>query len=561
MKLSMVMGIVVTFLLLVPIAYSSYVVPLTGDGPTVSLLVIEPLSAPNVTVPEVLGVSVDWTDNANGLYDDISGLLNPAPVSQLINLNPSHLRFPATRLSQVYDWRMGVGNRNERGYNPSHGPKPQLSLFGTDEFFKLLDHVGSKAAIVANSNTGSALSTSDWVSYCNDDQYTRLGRDRAANGYITPYKIKDWEIGYEPYLPKYWEGVDTREDSPGTLYGKQVVNYSKAMKSIDPSVKIGAWMVLHPDREYESADRSWNLNFLNAAGGQFNLGGDNYYHFDYVVVKVHLPDIELLLNIPDLYRHSYAQTVRGMMDDLAHLRGLMATHPRGKGPIPLAIANFEPNFGDEQWNTQAPAYAASGLITADLAMQILAVSLDDGMQSVRYGCYGELNTRTYSALMINPGFEAAHIDTWGQSPNYLAFEMATILQGGKPLSVTVLEGPSYDVARERELPGFINVPLVSAYATGVRDDGTVRILLVNRDIHRSVHVRMTVEMTGLLTGPVLSVRHLKYESILNTNLAGQKITAPLPTPGSKRIVDADDFSVTIHRAGIALVTLESRGVG
>lgn len=555
----MVMGILVALLLFVPIMYSSYIVPIAGEEPTVKLVVIEPISAPNLTLPEILGVSVDWTDNANGLYDDVSGLLNPAAVSQLINLDPSHLRFPATRLSQVYDWTAGVGNRNERGYNPSHGSKPQLSLFGTDEFFKLVDHVGADAVMVANSDTGSPEAAADWVSYCNDNANTGMGRERAANGYLSPYGIRDWEIGYEPYLPRYWQGIASAENPAGKLYGQMVRNYSQAMKGVDPDIKVGAWMVLNPDVELHSADRSWNLNFLNAAGGKFDLAGDDKYYFDYVVLKVDLPDYELLLNFPDLYMYSYAETLRSMRDHLAQLRGLLLTQTRGE-PIPIAFASFEPSFGSEGWNTEAPGYAASALITADMAMQILSTTLDDGVQSVKYGCYGELNTPTYSSLMINPDFEAAHIDTWGQSPNYLAFELASKLQGLKPLALTELDGPTYDLEREGGFQPHNNVPYVSAFATGDTGEGTVQILLLNRDLLRSVKCQISVDMRGLSVTPELSVRHLEFESLLSTNLAGQSVTAPLPTPGSKRTVAPDGFTVTIGRAGVALVTLRSEEV-
>lgn len=555
----MVMGILVALLLFTPIMYSSYIAPSEGDEPTVKLVVIEPLSAPNQSVPDILGTSVDWTDNANGLYDDVSGLLNPAPVSQLINLDPSHLRFPATRLSQVYDWEAGVGNRNERGYNPSHGPKPQLSLFGTDEFFKLVDHVGADPVMVVNSNTGSAQAAADWVSYCNDGSNEGKGIDRAANGYLTPYRIRDWEIGYEPYLPKYWEGKTSVENPAGKLYGQMVRNYSLAMKSVDPNIKVGAWMVLHPDTELHSADRSWNLNFLNAAGGKFNLEGDDRYFFDYVVVKVDLPDIDLLLDFPDLYRYSYAETLRSMRDHMAQLRGLLIAQSR-EDPIPLAIASFEPSFGSSGWNTEAPANAASALITADLAMQMLSTALDDGEQSILYGCYGDLNTPTYSSLMINPDFEAAHIETWGQSPNYLALELASKMEGLKPLGLTVLEGPTYDLPREGEFLPHNNVPYISAFAVGDTTDGTVRILIVNRDLTRSIKCHVSVDMRGLSARPEMSVRELEFESILSTNLVGQDVTSPLPSPDSRRGVSPDGFSVTVGRAGVALVTLRSEEV-
>jgi alpha-L-arabinofuranosidase len=555
----MVMGIIVALLLLIPIAYSSYIAPIAGDDLEAKFVVIEQVPSPNATVPNLLGVSIDWTDNAYGLYDDLSGLLNPAPVSQLINLDPSHIRFPATRLSQVYDWTQGVGNRNERGENPVHGGEDQQSLFGTDEFMKLVNHAGSRPVMVVNSYTGNGIAAADWVSYCNDNQFTRFGRERAANGYYAPHGIKDWEIGFEPYHPRYWEDRGGSADA-GTTYGELVKNYSVAMKSIDPTIKIGAWMVLHPDMELTSADRSWNINFLNAANGQFDLGTGDLYYFDYVVVKVHLPDIDQLLNYPDLYRYSYAMTFRNALDDLSQLRGLLANNPRKEGPIPLAIAGFEPYYGDEGWNTQAPAMAASAVVTADMAMQLMRVSLDQGKQSVRYACYGELNSPTYSSLMINPDFDAAEIDTWGQSPNYLAFELATRIQGSMPLIVTELEGPDFDVTRQGELPGINDVPMVSVYASGDPADGDAWILLVNRNLERSVKCKMSLDMSGISTKLNMSERSIDFDSLLATNLGGEEVRAPLPTPDERRVVLANEFSVTVERAGVMLITLESREV-
>ena len=555
----MVMGIIVALLLFAPIAYSSYVVTIVGEDPAVRLVIVEQVPSPNATIPKVLGVSVDWTNNAYGLYDDVSGLLNPAPVSQVINLDPSHLRFPATGLSQVYDWTKGVGNRNERDANMAHDGERQLSLFGTDEFMKLVNHAGSRPVMVVNTNTGSSLAASDWVSYCNDDQYTRQGRERAANGYLTPYGVKDWELGYEPYLPRYWEGKAGAGVGAGTLYGEMVKNYSVAMKTIDPTVKVGAWMVLHPDMELVSADRSWNIDFLNAANGQFNLGGEDLYYFDYIVLRAHLPDIDQLLDFPDLYRYSYALSYRTMMDDVAQIRGLLLNNPRKEGTIPLAFADLSPDFGQTGWNTHAPSQAGSALITADLAMQALRLSLDEGRQTVRYACYGELNAPTHSSLMINPDFEAAQLETWGQSPSYLALELATHLQGGIPLMMTELKGPGYDVGKAGDLPGMSNVPLVTAYSTGDPGDGKAWILILNRDLERSVRCRISLDMDGL-AAPEVSVRQMEFESLLSTNLASEDVRAPLPTPGSKRTVAADGFTVTVDRAGVALVTLEAMEV-
>lgn len=551
------MGIIVAFLLITPIAYSSYIIPLTDEEPTVRVLIRQPVPSPEVDLPDVLGASVDWTENANGLYEDVFGLLNPAPVGELINLEPSHLRFPATHLSQVYDWTLGVGNRNDRGENPVHGGATAPTRFGTDEFFKLVDHTGAEAVMVVNANTGTANKSANWVSYCNDDQFTRQGRTRAANGYYTPYGIKDWEIGYEPYIPRYWSGVSTSETPAGTQYGLRVRDFAERMKAIDPTIKVGAWMVLDPELELHSADPSWNMNFLNAAEGMFEVGERDYFYFDYVVVSVHLPGIDTLLDFPDLFRYSYATTMRNLMDDLDQLQRLLATTSRGGGPIPLGIASFQPEFGDSGWNTQAPGYAASAVITADMAIQLLDATLENGKQRIRYACYGELNTPTYEALMINPDFEASHLDTWGRSPNYLAFQLATKLQGGEPLLVSQLEPVTFDVETGRDLSGVKNVPLVSAFATGDPDKGIVHILLLNRDLERTVDCRLDVEMTGLSSLASLSVRPIDHESLLGTNLARETVRSP--PPDDDRDVNPSGFKVRLGPASVVLLTLETGG--
>jgi len=151
------------------------------------------------------------------------------------------------------------------------------------------------------------------------------------------------------------------------------------------------------------------------------------------------------------------------------------------------------------------------------------------------------------------------VDTWRQSPNYLAFKLVTALQGGRPFLVSDLEGPSFDVAKESELPGFRNVPVISAYASGDPLTGKAWVLLVNRNLQRSIKCRMSLDMQWL-TAPELSVRRIQFDSLLSTNLADEDVTSPLPTPGSKRSVDATGFSVTLDRAGVVLLTLESRGV-
>ena len=560
MRLSVITGAVVAFLLVLPVAYSSYWVPTSGDDLGVSLVVRDLVGTPNVSLPGVLGVSVDWVDNAHGLYNPVTGLFNPAPVSELIGLEPQYLRFPAGHLSQVYNWTLGVGNNDERGKNPTGGPKPQESLFGTDEFFKLVDHTGSSGVMVVNANDGTPQMARDWVSYCNDPPYRGLGRERAANGYPVAYDITDWEIGYEPYLPKYWDGT-TGEDGAGTEYAKMVKEYSRAMKTTDPSIKVGAWLVLDPNEELVSADSRWNADFLDEIAGQkLIIDNKTYDYYDYVVVKVNMPGIESLLDYEDLFQYSYAKVAKTFSENLRELRQLIDRLDVRSGGVPIAFGFYGPYFGDSGWNTQAPSDAGTALITADLSMQILDIALKDGVRLVKYACYSQLNTLDHSALMINPEFEMAHIDTWQRSPSYYAFQLCGQLQGGKPLSVTSLKGVTFDLPAERELDSYKDVPYVSAIGTMDLDSSTIHLLIINRDLERSVDCRLNFDVAGL-SGPLqLQRRIIIFDSVLADNLAGENVRSPLPVSTQAKVFTPPDVTISIPNAGVVLVTIRPEEV-
>lgn len=566
MRLSVISGAVVALILFMPVLYSSYWVPLTTDDLEVSLVVRDPTGEPDTVIPSLLGASIDWPDNAYGLYDPQRGLFNPTPVGELIGLDPSYLRFPAGQLSQKYDWIEGVGIVDNRGKNPVYGGGAQFSLFGTDEFFKLVDYADASAVMVTNTNTGTAELARDWVSYCNDPSDRMLGRERAANGYPTPYGITHWEIGYEPYRSSYWKNAPDTEIGYGAEYANMLKDYSLLMKTVDPSIKVGAWMVLDPDLERSSADVNWNINFLDEiAGLKPDIEGPDkpYYYYDYVVVKVNLPSIESLMNFGDLYTYSYADVYASLSEDLRDLRKLIdkMDHREGSIPIPLAIAFYEPFYGEEAWNIPVPANAGSALITADMAMQFLGIALRNGVRSVEYACFGQLNTPTYSALMINPDFEQVHVDTWRRSPSYFAFQMCTELQGGKPLGISDLHPITFDVLTEKELQGYKDVPVVSAIGSLVSESETIKILLVNRDLDREVICNINLEIEGL-TGPMqVSTRTIHFDSILSNNLAGSVVTSPLPTTTDAKTFKPPDFKITLPIAGVVLVTIEPKPEG
>ena len=119
--------------------------------------------------------------------------------------------------------------------------------------------VGAQPILTANYGSGTVQEAADWVKYSNVDK---------------GYGVKYWEIGNEVYgnghygNGKGWESDDHADKSPRE-YGKNLVAYSKAMKAVDPTVKIGAVLTTPggwPDKEKAPGDTAdWNNTVLSIA--------------------------------------------------------------------------------------------------------------------------------------------------------------------------------------------------------------------------------------------------------------------------------------------------------
>ncbi|MBP7402591.1 MAG: hypothetical protein KBA30_08240, partial [Clostridia bacterium] len=183
-------------------------------------------------------------------------------IAGLKRVNPGVIRFPGGCFASLHDWRDGIGPRDTRKPEPSYfWGDINYNDVGTDEFLQLCERVGCEAMLVVNmfhpkkrflfSDTEDGFPPAwqphgfdlphvtdiragiecarQWVEYCNGDaESTAMGRLRAANGHPAPYNIKYWEMDNETYR---WFGH--------VEYAETIIEYSKAMKSVDPSIHIG----------------------------------------------------------------------------------------------------------------------------------------------------------------------------------------------------------------------------------------------------------------------------------------------------------------------------------
>lgn len=158
----------------------------------------------------------------------------PEAVKALKQIGVPIIRYPGGCFASFYDWRNGIGPRGDR--------KPEESKFwggieenqaGTAEFADFCKMTNSEPFFCVNVLTGSANMAADWVEYCNGSINTKMGALRMKHGYLHPFKVKYWELDNEAY--RRMGAIE---------YAKRCVEYGKAMKAVDPDIKlvmIGYW--------------------------------------------------------------------------------------------------------------------------------------------------------------------------------------------------------------------------------------------------------------------------------------------------------------------------------
>ncbi len=181
-------------------------------------------------------------------------------------VSPKVIRWPGGCFASFYNWRDGVGDDRPPMYSYFWGGY-QYNDIGTDELATYAEAVGAESMICVNmfhpfkrffdyvppeslkgdpndktlyaaphgrdlphfmDKEQGAREAAAWVEYCNGDETTEGGRARIANGRVKPYNVKYWEMDNEMHR---WF---TDEE-----YAEACVLYSRTMKAVDPTIKIG----------------------------------------------------------------------------------------------------------------------------------------------------------------------------------------------------------------------------------------------------------------------------------------------------------------------------------
>ena len=148
-------------------------------------------------------------------------------------LGVSHVRYPGGNFLSGYNWRDGIGPRENRPTRLDLAWHTiETNQFGIDEFVDWCRKAGTSVMGAVNMGTGTPREAGELVEYCNFPGGTALSDLRIQNGHKDPHNIKLWCIGNEmdgDWQICHLDAVD---------YGKKALEAAKIMKWVDPGVEL-----------------------------------------------------------------------------------------------------------------------------------------------------------------------------------------------------------------------------------------------------------------------------------------------------------------------------------
>ncbi len=202
-----------------------------------------------------------------------------------------------------------------------NSPDNSAGEMNTDEYAAFLNAVGAEGFVTVNFNESPELAA-DWVRYCNK---------------VKCYDIKYWEVGDEQW------GSWARGHTTPEKYAERFIEFAKAMKAVDPTIKIAANVKPSDD------PNDWTYRVLKMAGNYIDM-----VTFSYYPLTNKNENADLLFASIYNYRHDY-ETIRHALEETLPI--VDPVNGKGKadsmwiidvgynsisgypGPITLSIAN------------------------------------------------------------------------------------------------------------------------------------------------------------------------------------------------------------------------------
>ena len=258
-----------------------------------------------------------------GIYEEASPLsdrfgFRTDVMAAVKDLGVSILRWPGGNFASGYNWKDGIGPKDRRPARPELAWNDvESNRFGTDEFLRYAETIGAEPYICVNLGLGTIGDARDWVEYTNSAQHTYWADQRRSNGRDEPYHVQYWALGNEIDGP--WQlGHKDAE-----TYAKFALEAAKAMRGIDPSIKL----VASGSSNYGADWLLWNRTVLQTLRNTV----------DYIALHTYINN---RADDFEAYLGGWPQTIQRYIDTT---RGMIREVRTGPNPRPIYIAYDEWN--------------------------------------------------------------------------------------------------------------------------------------------------------------------------------------------------------------------------
>ena len=386
----------------------------------------DPLARFAILFPGKGTVSIDQVSLLPG--DAAPGGVRRDVFEKIKLLNPAFIRWPGGNVAQDYRWLWAVGPRDQRvtWSNLSWKNEPEPGDFGTDEFVAFARAVDAEPSITVNVEGRGATveEAAAWVEYCNGPASSKYGAMRAANGHATPLAVKFWEVGNE-----IW-GDWVRGHSDAGTYARNYNRYAKAMRAVDPSIKLIA---------VGDNNMNWNRTVLRAAGESIDYLAIHHYYGRHEAGN----DPMNLMARPLFFERFYREV------------GQLLRELKLEGRVKLAI---------NEWGLDLPTERQYSMESALYGARLMNVFERSG-ELVEMSAVSDL-VNGWPGGIIQAGRHSVFV-----TPIYLVNQLYNTHRGEVRLATTV-NSPTFNTSREG-----VNVPYLDATAS--RSGNTIFIKAIN----------------------------------------------------------------------------------
>lgn len=246
-----------------------------------------------IEADKIRGAMAPWVMAVHSLASD-AHLTDPQVIQLLRAAGITTVRYPGGRIADTYHWTTFHPTNWQGLDHPNVGYATGSDL---GSFMRFMEQVGTTIFTVnygsnLNGNgPGEPAEAAAWVAYANGNPSDTkvLGKDSAGNDWQTvgywasirasaplpnddgknflriqhpaPFGIQYWEIGNEVFLNGYYGGEGQEEDLHASYpkeskdnekerkknaalspeaYGKNLIQFARVMKSVDPRIRVGA---------------------------------------------------------------------------------------------------------------------------------------------------------------------------------------------------------------------------------------------------------------------------------------------------------------------------------